>query len=523
MAKGYRPVLRDQPMLLPVDMRDWLPEDHLAWFVIETVDALDTRGLDGTRRAGGAGTAGYDPRMLLALLVYAYCVGVRSSRAIERLCTTDVAFRVLCAQDGPDHSTIARFRVQAGAQFEGLFTQVLLVAARAGLARFGTVAIDGTKIAANASIDANRGRQWLAQQVAQMVTEAEQVDAVEDADAAAGLNDRVPGGDRTGRRERVRAAAAEVVAEQARRDAAATASEKKALARRRRSEAGEPVVGRIPNGPHRLAEAQAHLAREVASHQAKLDRYAGLLAAGRKPMGRPPLAMDDASRVRRARRVVDAARAAQQAPEKPPRRKAAAADLPSVVANTTDPQSRIMPTRKGFLQGYNAQLAVTGDHLIAAVAVGQTTTDQAWLVPMMRAAQDAAVRCHGLTGSDHHVIGTVLADAGYASDANLAAPGPARLIALSKRRDQSRGVALDTALGAPAPGSTPRQAMAHRLRTSDGDALYKRRGATVEPVIGNVKRILDRFARRGLDAATSELHLAAMAHNLLRIHRTSLA
>jgi len=168
MAKGYRPVLRDQPMLLPVDMREWLPEDHLAWFVIETVDALDTRGLDGTRRTGGAGTAGYDPRMLLALLVYAYCVGVRSCRAIERLCTTDVAFRVLCAQDVPDHSTIARFRVEAGTQFEGLFTQVLLVAARAGLGRFGTVAIDGTKIAANASIDANRGRQWLAEQVRAM-------------------------------------------------------------------------------------------------------------------------------------------------------------------------------------------------------------------------------------------------------------------------------------------------------------------------------------------------------------------
>jgi transposase len=132
VAKGFRPVLRDQPMLLPVDMREWLPEDHLAWFVLETVDVLDTSGLERCRRVGAAGRAGYDPRMLFALLVYAYCLGVRSSRAVERLCTTDVAFRVLCAQDPPDHTTIARFRAEAGPAFAGLFTQVLLVAARAG-------------------------------------------------------------------------------------------------------------------------------------------------------------------------------------------------------------------------------------------------------------------------------------------------------------------------------------------------------------------------------------------------------
>jgi hypothetical protein len=270
-----------------------------------------------------------------------------------------------------------------------------------------------------------------------------------------------------------------------------------------------------------LAEAEAHLAREMAIHRARLDRYAGLLA-GRKPMGRPPVPMEDSSRVRRARRVVDAARAAAQEPEQPMAGKPAAAKLPTVVANTTDPQSRIMPTRKGYVQGYNAQVAVTADHLIAAVAVGQSTTDQGWLVPMMRAAQEAASRCHDLTASEDHRIGIVLADAGYASDANLAAGGPDRLIALSKGRDQARAASQDTVTGPP-PGSTPRQAMAHRLRTASGSALYRRRGATVEPVIGNLKTILNRFARRGLDAAASELHLAALAHNLLKIHRAAIA
>jgi hypothetical protein len=271
-------------------------------------------------------------------------------------------------------------------------------------------------------------------------------------------------------------------------------------------------------GPHHLAEAQAHLAREISIHQAKLDRYVGLLAAGRKPMGRPPVPIESSSRVLRARRVVQAAEAAAA----PPPDGSAAAKLPSVVANTTDVQSRIMPTRKGFLQGYNAQLAVTSDHLIAAVAISQSTTDQASLVPMMHAAELAAATCHATSGDDlAHQIGIVLADAGYASDANLAAAGPERLIALAKRRDQANAATTEPASGPPPAGSTPRQAMDHRLRTPEGAALYKRRGATVEPVIGNVKKILDRFARRGLDAAASELHLAALAHNLKRIHRAA--
>jgi transposase len=112
MAKAYRVVLRDQVFLLPPDMREWLPADHLVWFLLETIEAVDTSDFDQCRRRGGAGAAGYDPRVLLGLLVYAYCRGVRSSRQIERLCSTDVAFRVLCAQDVPDHCTIARFRAE---------------------------------------------------------------------------------------------------------------------------------------------------------------------------------------------------------------------------------------------------------------------------------------------------------------------------------------------------------------------------------------------------------------------------
>ena len=186
MAKSYRVVQRDQPFLLPPDMRDWLPADHVVWFLLETVEALDTSAFHARRRLGGAGTAGYDPDMLLALLVYAYCQGVRSSRQIERRCLTDVAFRVLCAQVAPDHATIARFRAEHKAAFAALFTQVLQVTAAAGLVRLGTVAIDGTKIPANASIDANRGQQWLDEQVRQIVAEARQVDEAEEGTSAGG-------------------------------------------------------------------------------------------------------------------------------------------------------------------------------------------------------------------------------------------------------------------------------------------------------------------------------------------------
>lgn len=525
MAKSYRPVWRDQVFLLPPDMSEWLPADHLAWFVLDTVEALDTTGFERCRRVGGAGAAGYDPRMLVGLLVYAYCRGVRSSRQIERLCTTDVAFRVLCAQDAPDHCTVARFRSDCQDVFEDLFTQVLLIAATSGLARFGTVAIDGTKIPASASIDANRGHDWLQQQVRGMVADAKAVDAVEDASCGSdGPDDRMPAGlaDQSSRKERIRAAAEQVAQALARRASEHARREEAALARRRRSEAGLPMVGRIPDGPHRLAEAEAHLAREIAIHQSKLHRCARLLASGKRPMGRPPVPMQDSTRVRRAQRVVEAAREAQQRRARATHTAAQSAKktLPSVVANTTDPQSRIMPTRKGFLQGYNAQIAVSSDYMIVAVTLGQSTNDQQYLLPMMRAAQAAATRCHQATGRPDHLIGTVLADAGYNSDANLTAAGPDRLIALGKGRDQAGVVGEDPALNLLPANATARQVMAHRLRTTDGHAVYKRRGATVEPAIGNLKKILDRFSRRGLQQAASELHLAATAYNLMRIHRT---
>jgi hypothetical protein len=330
--------------------------------------------------------------------------------------------------------------------------------------------------------------------------------------------------------QRIRNAAQEVAEQIRRRETADREHDEAALERRLRSEAGGPVVGRIPDGPHRLAEAKAHLAREIAVHQAKLDSQAAILAAGRRPMGRPPVPIEQSTRVLRAERVVQAAIDAQNkaaaaggSEEATRKRRRRPKHLPKVVANTTDPQSRIMPTRKGFLQGYNAQLAVSADHLILAVSLGQSTNDQTSFTPMMHATQAIADQLHAFTGNRDHVVGTLLADAGYASDANLAAAGPDRLIALGKSRDQAKATSRDPVQGPPDPDATPRQAMSHRLRTEEGTALYKRRGATVEPTIGNLKKILDRFSRRGLHAALSELQLAATACNLLKIYRAAAA
>ncbi len=211
----------------------------------------------------------------------------RSSRQIERLCVSDVAYRVLCAPRRADHCTIARFRPDCQNAFKSLFRQVLLIVAQAGLGNFGTVAIDGTKICANASIDANRGGDWLAEQVSAMVAEAEHADAAEAHGRERVDGDRVPAGlgERCGRLQRIRQAAEQVSAQMRREQQEQDEKTAAAKTRRDKSEAGQPVRGRIPAGPHRLAEAQAHLAREIAMHQAKLDRRAALIAAGRKPMG----------------------------------------------------------------------------------------------------------------------------------------------------------------------------------------------------------------------------------------------
>src|ERR1022692_2960578 len=201
MAKRYRVVDRDQGFLFPPDMREWLPGDHPVWLVISVVeDHLDTRAFHARRRTGGAGAAGFDPDMLLALLVWAYAHRVTSSRRIEELCRTDVAFMVICGRDGPDHCTLARFRSDFAGAVAGLFAEVLGLCAALGMGKLGTVALDGMKIAALASKSANRTGETLRKMAAETVAAHGAADAAGDDLCGEGRRTRGPGRRRSGRR-----------------------------------------------------------------------------------------------------------------------------------------------------------------------------------------------------------------------------------------------------------------------------------------------------------------------------------
>lgn len=511
MANSYRPVDRDQAFLLPVSLREWLPQDDLVWFLLDTVEALDTSAFHARRVRSGRGRAAFNPEMLLALMIYAYANQVHSSRQIERSCTVDVAFRVICAQDGPDHSTIARFRRDHEAAFTALFEQVLILCAKAGLGRVGVIAVDGTKIAANASLDANRTEQSLRSEVERIMAAAAQTDAEEDDLFGQARGDELPAAmaSPAGRVTRLRECLDQIAAE----NTAAIIEQAATDAR---------AVVKVQAARTRTERAEKAATDQAQSYQAQWDQSA------QRPPGRPPAPVDDSSRVK-------AARQAQAATEQWFRdrttstsaRDQAAAKTPSGKAprrNPTDPDSRIMPTRKGWIQGYNAQLAVTDDHLIIATHLTQDTVDLHQHDPMIAATSTAIaiLEAHQPAASADQRPRIMLFDAGYLTNENLTADGPDRLIALGKHRDQTDQARRNPATGEPPDTATPIQKMSHRLRTPEGNQTYKRRGAIVEPVIGHLKDRtgLRTFSRRGLNATTSELNLAAATANLVKLHRT---
>jgi transposase len=561
MAKRYRPVDREQSFLLPPDMREWLAEDHLAWLVLAVVAELDTSAFHARPGRSWAGRARFDPDMMLALLVYAYANQVLSSRRIEALCAVDVAFRVICAGDAPDHATLARFRRKNLAAFEDLFAQVLVLCAKAGMARVGTVAIDGTKVAANASGDANRSEDWLRAQAADLAAAAEATDADEDdLFGPDRRGDEVPDDlvDPSTRAERIQTLLRRAEADQTERDTAAAGRDNAAREYVGKAREGRPRRGRPPAAADPVEVARARVDRETrrahaarATWQARAEAAAqnGQSMRGRRPAADPA----QAPAVRRAAEQLAAAHAAAAvaatATTSPDTTTKAAQDRGAAKANTppeqvnkynvTDPDSRIMPTRKGWIQGYNCQLAATSDHVILAVRLTQDTGDMDQLSPMLAAAVTAAgqlaphrpaptrqIPANPETATPAAAfnpaeIGVALFDAGYFSDANLTTPGPDRLIAPGKHRDLHRAARQDPTQGPPPAEASAAAKMSHRLRTPEGIATYKRRGATVEPLNGHLKdRIgLRTFSMRGLRACQAELELAATTLNLLKLHR----
>src|SRR5919109_1719167 len=190
MSQNFLACDRDQDLLLPPSLREWLPEGHLAWCVIDPVARLDLTAFFAAYHLDGHGRAAHDPAMMVALLLYCYAIGERSSRRIERRCIEDVATRVICANRVPDHTTIARFRQRHETAVAGLFGEVLGLCAEAGLVRVGVIAVDGTKVHANASERATRSYEEIAREI---LEDAAAVDAEEDERLGDARGDELPG------------------------------------------------------------------------------------------------------------------------------------------------------------------------------------------------------------------------------------------------------------------------------------------------------------------------------------------
>jgi transposase len=289
MAHSYLPVDRDQRFLLPPDVREWLPEGHLAWFVLDVVARVDTSVLHARHPNDGVGRRAYDPDMLLGVLVYAYCTGQRSSRQIERLCDVDVAYRVICANHRPDHTTIARFRQHHQDHAQRLFTDVLVLCHAAGLATIGVIAVDGTKIGADASLKANRTRDQIEAEVRAMFDEAATTDAAEDRLFGDTRGDELPAelADPRRRGARLDAALAELDAQRVAADAARDdARSQRAVKEANAAAQGRRLPGRKPKSSDPVADAEAGLeaAREKAA-QRRAEIEARAARENRRPKG----------------------------------------------------------------------------------------------------------------------------------------------------------------------------------------------------------------------------------------------
>jgi transposase len=467
MTQNFIACDREQELLLPPSLRDWLADDHLAWFVLEAVDELDLAAFYSAYRRDGHGRAAHDPAMMVALFIYAYAIGVRSSRAIERRCREDIAFRVIAANRAPDHATLARFRVRHETAIAELFGGVLELCAQAGLVEVGVVVVDGTRIAASAADRQTRGYEQIAKEI---LGEAAAVDAAEDALYGDARGDELPPGFRNSgdRRTRLREAKQALEAQRA------------ARAKKIPRDRGE----RLRECRRRLYEDWALQRRVVADHAAWLE--AGIASDG-------------------SRRMTGARHNIKPYP---------LTDRPAGRINLTDPDSRTLKAPRGWVQGYNAQAVVTASQIIVAAEVNTESIDKPNLQPMVQTACQE-LRAAGVDQAPDVVV----ADAGYwkteAIEA-LVAQGIQTLVAPDADRRKQ-----------PSPGRRGGlyDFMRRVLATDRGSQLYARRQAIVEPVFGQIKhnRGAERFQRHGRSAARSEWRLLAATHNILKLWRHNAA
>src|SRR3954452_4223369 len=347
---------RDQELLLPPSLREWLPEGHLAWFVIDAVAQLDLGAFYRVHRDDGHGRPAHDPAVMVALLLYCYAIGERSSRRIERRCVEDVATRVICANRAPDRTTIARFRQRHERALADVFSEVLALGAAAGLVRVGVIAVADTKVHATAAPQATRDYEQIARE---LLEEAAVVDAEEERFGAA-RGDELP---------------AELQTAQGRRGGLREA--KRRLDERRAEQARAIPKSR----PERLKEGKRRLEEEhqvecAANAAYEAYRARGVMKDGRR-FGRPPNAFQPPS-------------------------------VPAGKINLSDLDSRNVKTSRGWVQGYNAQVVTTAEQIVIAAEVNVDSPDFGHLEPMVAAARAELERA-----GVEELPAVVLADAGY--------------------------------------------------------------------------------------------------------------
>lgn len=450
VSKTFRPYTPGQSFLLPPSPLDWLPEGHLARFILELVKELDLTSIYAHYERELRGYPPHHPLMMVALLLYGYCVGVPSSRKIERKTHEDVAFRVISGGEHPDHTRISEFRRVHLEALAELFVQVLKLCQKAGLVKLGAVALDGTKVKANASkhkaMSYDRmqaDEQRLREKVAELLASAEKIDAAEDAEYGAGRKgDELP-----------------------------------------------EELQRAQNRLKKIREAKAAL--EAEAKQGKAEEQAA------KDNDDPP---PGARETRLPKHKVPTT--AEGNPTDKAQR------------NFTDPDSRIMKTGDGYVQGYNCQVVVDAAHqIIVAEAVTNQPPDPEHLVPLLvKTVDNCGAKPEKLIG-----------DAGYFSENNVCESqkwGIDPYIATGRQR---HGKTPAPVRGRAPSGMTVKEAMARKLATKAGKAVYSRRKTIVEPVFGQIKeaRGFRRFLLRGLEKVRGEWSLVTLTHNLLKLHRAA--
>jgi transposase len=526
--KTFRPWNPEQTLLLPPSPVDWLPEHHLVFFLLDMAAELDLSAIYAVYEARDPrGVKAYEPRMMVVLLLYAYCVGIPSSRRIERACWEDAAFRVLTGNQQPDHSRISDFRLVHLDALAGLFVQVLRLCQKAGLVSLGNVALDGTKVKANASKHKAMSHERMLKSEAQLEAEiaallrkAELIDAQEDARYGKGeRGDELPKElqRRQDRLDVLRKAKAELEAEAAADNA------------RRREQQARSAEEQAVEAAAQAADAEAAAAAED-SDKIDAERVAAAQALAKEAQKAERRAKAARGRAELARRLaIDKAQAAGH-PFPDPLNSADPLAMPSrnlpatavgdpkanAQRNFTDPDSHILKGGDGWIQGYNCQAAVDGDHqIIVAVGVSNQASDQHHFVPMLE-------RIVANTGQ---LPEKMIADAGYCSTGNIEASEQRGLDAYLSTSRQEHGKRPRPSRG-PAPRDlNARGRMDRKLRSKAGQAIYALRKIIAEPVFGQIKgaRGLDRFLLRGLEKVDSEWALMAITHNIGKLHRAALA